>query len=351
VFMQDSMLTAVNLFDRTTYYRVACDPSPLAALAANFPPVPLPQVALAFADDAALAEPTPLTPGVSWTSIEPVTETGRALLILRGRAAPGHAVTLAYDRTTTRLRRFTIDFAGGTAPDALAKLELTSSPGDAGNAKNWALPITNRTRVDSPASLVPPRSGLAAGSSIKHASLMTRDLAPLAPEDLFAKSPSGGGPGATILVTLRGDALAPGAELAGGADLAAALVAAKSAATTSPVPARVGVVVLLGKGESDPDTIESLGTRAAKAAAAAGLDDPDAVVFTASEVLGIQRGGEPVTVALVAVAPDLKVLGVAVADQRASEGKTLADEIVRAISAATAAEPAKDTEKKPTDAK
>jgi hypothetical protein len=174
---------------------------------------------------------------------------------------------------------------------------------------------------------------------------MTRDLAPVAPEDLFAKSPSGGGPGVAILVTVRGESLAPGAELAGGADLAAALSAADAASKSSPVPTRVGLVALLGKGESDPEAITALDQRAAKAAADAGLSDPDAVFFTASEVLGIQRGGEPVSVALVAVAPDLKVLGVAVADERASEAKNLADEIVRAIAKR---EEAKAIEKTPT---
>jgi hypothetical protein len=347
VFMQSGTLTAINLFDRTTFFRVSCDASPLAALSANFPPIPLPQIPLAFSDDGAFAEPTPLTPGVTWTSIEPATETGRMLLILKGHSSGGHAVTLAYERATTRLRRFTIEFAAGTtsAPDALVKLDLTSSPGDAGNAKNWSLPITNRTRVDSPASLVPPRSGLAEGSTIKHASLMTRDLAPVAPEDLFTKSPAGGGPRVAILVTVRGESLAPGAELAGGADLAAALAAADAASKSSPVPTRVGLVALLGKGESDPEVIAALGQRAAKAAADAGIADPDAVFFTASEVLGIQRGGEPVAVALLAVAPDLKVLGVAVADQRGSETKPLAEEIVRAIAKAEAGKKVDESKK------
>lgn len=320
VHMQDSTLTAINLFDRTTFFRAPCDASPLKALAANFPPVPVPQVAFAYATDTLLAAPTPLTTGATWTSIETGVEVGRPMLILRG-SSPDATLTLAFDRQTNRLRRFTAEFAGA-AEGALSKLELTSSPADAGVAKNWLLPVDGRTRVESPALLVPPRSGLAEGSSIKHASLMTRELAPLTPESLFEQGRDAAAPQAVALVTFRGEAVGDGE---GSENLAAAITAASQAAKDK--SCRVGVIGLLGKGTLDPDQIEKLTARLAGLANDRGVAGAFSSLLTASDVLGIERGGQPVETAIIVVGKDLKVWGVVVADDRAEDGAKMQAEI------------------------
>ncbi|XVJ60105.1 MAG: hypothetical protein HEQ23_12205 [Tepidisphaera sp.] len=327
VHVQDATLTAINLFDRTTYFRTPCDASPLKALAANFPPVPVPQIEFAYAADTLLGSPTPLTTGATWTSIESGVEVGRPMLILKG-SSPGATLTLAFDRQTNRLRRFTAEFAGAVG-SGLAKLELTSSPADAGVAKNWLLPVDGRTLVDSPALLVPPRSGLAEGSSIKHASLMTRELAPMTPESLFDQGSDAAAPQAVALVTFRSEAVPDGE---GSEDLAAAISAACEAVKIK--GGRAGVIGLLGKGTLDPEQIEKLTARLTALATDRGVAGGFASLLTASEVLSIERGGQPVETAIIVVGPDLKVLGVVVADDRADESAKLQAEVESFLSQA-----------------
>jgi hypothetical protein len=338
VHVQDATLTAVNLFDRTTYFRTPCDASPLKALAANFPSVPVPQVALAYAEGTLLTTPTPLTTGATWTSIETGVEVGRAMLILKGSSSgPTPAnLTLAFDRQTNRLRRFVAEYPGATGV-ALAKLELTSSPADSGTPKNWLLPVEGRTKVDSPALLVPPRAGLAAGSSIKHASLMTQSLEAITPESLFEGGSASASPRAVVLITFRSDLVEAVEEPK---DLVAAMRAAVGAAGKGQA-VRVASVGLLGKSDLDPTKIDALVGRATKIAAAAGLTGARATLLTASEVLGVERGGQAVDAAVIVLSPDLKVLGVVVADGRSDQSGKLQEEI-EAILAASVAPPAKE---------
>lgn len=330
IHVKDKVLTALNVFDRTTYFRAEGAEDIPGALSAHFPPIPLPQLQLAFADETTLAAPTPLTAGCSWSAVEAATEFGRPMLILKGQAAKG-PVAITFDRQSGRLRKLTAEFPGAAGP-ALSRLELTSSPGDSGDAKNWVLPVDGRTRVDSPAMLVPPRSGLGAGSSIKHASLMTAALAPVAPETLFGKAGDPVAPKAAILVVFRTEALAGGFSEH---DLAAALAAAGAAAADAKNgPFVVRAVGILGKNEMDPDKIEAAAARAAGVLAKAGLPGAGATpLLTASEVLTVERGGQAVDVAAVALGADLKVRGVVVADHRAGEPAKLSEELAAACTA------------------
>lgn len=340
IHVKDRVLTALNVFDRTTYFRAEADVDIPAALGAHFPPIPLPQPALAFAEETTLTAPTPLTTGASWSSVEPATEFGRPMLVLKGSSAKG-PVAITLDRQSGRVRKLTAEFSGAAGP-AVAKLELTSSPGDAGDAKNWGLPVEGRTRVESPAMLAPPRSGLTAGASIKHASLMTPGLAPAAPESLFGKAGDPSGPRAALLVVFRAEALSAGFSEK---DLLAAIEAAKSAAAGAKVGACVvRGVGILGKNEMDPEKIEAASAKAAAVLAKGGLAGPAASpLLTASEVLTVERGGQAVDVAIVAVGPDLKVRGVVTADHRSGEAAKLAEE----ATAACAEEPKKAPEAKP----
>lgn len=327
IHVKDKVLTALNVFDRTTYFRAEGAEDIPAALAAHFPPIPLPQIQLAFAEEATLAAPTPLTVGTTWSGVEAATEFGRPMLVLKGQSGKG-PVAVTFDRQSGRVRKLTAEFTGA-AGSGVARLELTSSPGDSGDAKNWVLPVDGRTRVDSPALLVPPRSGLGPGSSIKHASLMTAGLGPVAPETLFGKAGDPAAPATAVLVVFRTEALSGGFSEK---DLEAALAAARSAAGDAKGGRVVVVAVgILGKTEMDPEKIDAAAARAGGVVARSGLTA--SVLLTASEVLTVERGGQAVDVALVALGPDLKVRGVVVADHRAAEAAKLAEELAAACAA------------------
>lgn len=337
VHISAGTLTALNLFDRTTYFRTDCGNAIDEALAQNFPPVPLPQIPAAFAEDTTIPAPTPLTPGVTWTAIEAATDVGRSLLALKGSSRDAD-VTLMIDRTTGRVRKLIAEFRGAQGA-SLAKLDLTCSAADSGESRNWLLPVDGRTRVESPALLAPPRSGLAPGGSIKHVSLMTEQLAPLAPDALFAEDAA-----LTVLVTVRSEGFGAGTRKD---DLDAALNAAHAAMKDA---RDVRAVVLLGKDELDPVKLESMVKALRELRADAGVDAGAEAgpLVTASEVLTVERGGQPADVAILVVARDLSVRGVVVADGRGNETAKMRDELTAAMQApAPKVEAKPDTNEKP----
>jgi len=317
-------LTAVNRFERTTVYTAAIRSTShevLADLTSHFQPMPFPQLALALAsaeasssgDTGLLSDAMPLTPGVTFDSAEALVESGRAVIVMKGRHTGGRAggaVSASVERATGRLRRFTADFDASTG-NSIARIELVCAPSDQGDAGKWGIALEGRQVVKSPAELAPRRPGLVAGDSVKNASLMSEDLAPVSPDALMPRAG-----GRVVLVCFRGEGDGPPSE----ADLRAAAIASgravKLAAGENPsVVVSVRGVALLGLSEIDPVRLSALAARWRTIAAEAGLADTG-LLFTASRVLVAEERAVPADTFAVAVNPDLSVRSVSIADRR-----------------------------------
>lgn len=321
----NGMITAVNRFERSTVYtaqvKAASSETLLAELSSHFQAMPFPQLAFAMGGDAPLADAMPLTPGLTFDSAEAGVESGRAVVVMKGRHTGGRfggPVTMSVERATGRLRRFAAEFDGASG-GAISRVELVCAPSDAGEAEKWGISLEGRSIVKSPADLAPRRPGLAAGESIRNASLMSEDLAPLSPETLLPKLPGntpGGGSGRVVLVCFRGDGDAPPSE----ADLKAAAIAAGRAAKLAggETPASAAVVrgvALLGLSEIDPTRLSALAARWRAIAAEAGLVDAG-LLFTASRVLSAEEKNTAVDTFVVHVNSDLAVRTVTIADRK-----------------------------------
>lgn len=317
-------LTAVNRFERTTVYTApikgACHEI-LADLNTHFQAIPFPQLALAMAasdhtgsgETGLMADAMPMTPGITLDSAEPIVEGGRAVVVMKGRHTGGRAggtVSVSVERATGRLRKFTADFDGATG-NAVSKIELVCAPSDQGDAAKWGIALEGRQVVKSPAELAPRRPGLIAGDSVKNASLMSEDLAPLSPDTIIPKAG-----GRVLLVCFRGEGDAPPSEADLRATASASARAVKLAAAESPaVTVAVRGVALLGLSEIDPVRLSALAARWRALAAEAGLADTG-LLFTASRVLVAEDRGNPADTFAVAVNADLTVRTVSITDRR-----------------------------------
>ncbi|MEK6703576.1 MAG: hypothetical protein AABZ53_15045 [Planctomycetota bacterium] len=321
-------VVALNRFEKGTCFETEYKGEIPAALAESFRPLPLPQVSLTFGADTSLRAPVPLAPDTAWITAEASTEQGRAMVVLKGRSSAGE-VSLTMEKSTGRLRRFSLTLAS-PSPGGLTKLELISSPSDAGDSKKWGLETQGRTRVGSPSELAPKRASLAAGVSIKNTSLVTADLANIAIESLFAKDKSGKSPVAVVLVCFR-------AEGEGGLtkDTQAALSASVRAALDPGVLKAGGVVIrgvgLLGPTEIDPPRLALLADQWAKLAAEHGDRVPTNLLFSSSRVLQVEHAGQAADSQVVVIDPDQKALAAMSVDGQADKEAETAAEIVRAI--------------------
>lgn len=321
-------VVALNRFEKGTCFETEYKGEIPAALAESFRPLPLPQIPLTFGADATLRTPVPLSPDTTWNTAEAATEQGRAMIVLRGRSTAGE-VSLTMERSTGRLRKFMLTLSSPSA-GGLTKLELVSSPSDAGDAKKWGLDVTGRTRVGSPSELAPKRASLTAGTSVKNTSLVTADLANIAIESLFAKDKSGKGPVAVVLVCFR-------AEGEGGLtkDTQAALGAAVRAALDPGVLKAGGVVIrgvgLLGPTEIDPPRLALLADQWAKLAAEHADRVPANLLFSSSRVLQVEHAGQAADTQVVVIDPEHKALAAMSADGQADKESETAAEIVKAI--------------------
>lgn len=321
-------VVALNRFEKGTCFEAEYKGEIPAALAESFRPLPLPQIPLTFGADATLKTPVPLAPDTVWNTAETATEQGRAMIVLRGRSTAGE-VSLTMEKSTGRLRKFLLTLSSPSA-GGLTKLELVSSPSDAGDAKKWGLDVTGRTRVGSPSELAPKRAALAAGTSVKNTSLVTADLANIAIDSLFAKDKSGKAPVAAILVCFRADG-------EGGLtkDTQAALGAAVRAALDPGVLKAGGVVIrgvgLLGPTEIDPPRLALLADQWAKLAAEHGDRVVANLLFSSSRVLQVEHAGQAADTQVVVIDPDQKALAALSADGQADKQGETAAEIVKAI--------------------
>lgn len=153
-------LRVVHALDAQSYWESASSAeSPLAALPSDWPPLPLPHFALAWAEEPGSAL-TPYARNIRWTSAEIRDETGAPHAILRGRG-PRADVEIVVEGATGRLLRMqtTID-AGST------RLELACTPVGADEAPALGIDISRRQLVRSLAELKPREGDIRPGDPL-----------------------------------------------------------------------------------------------------------------------------------------------------------------------------------------
>ncbi len=163
IYAADGQLTAVLASNPTTFYRAEFEgPPTLAALSGALHPLPIPELAIFFADGDPVSEPTPLTRGITWSPVTRSIDEPTTPLTITGTidGRPGPSMTFEYqtvqrDRhkeSLLRLRSFTcpIGPASSVEERTLSTISAWIDPGD---PASWKIETANRTRVDSLAAL------------------------------------------------------------------------------------------------------------------------------------------------------------------------------------------------------
>lgn len=146
------------------------DPTP-DDLARVLPPLPLPQLAIAFGRDDALASPTPYTPGVTWTSASATDAGAHPTSTLVGHSAAG-PITMTMDARTGRLRELVAELASDPQP---VTIELACRAIDPGDPGAWPIDPAGRERLASLADLGRPRPLITPGRPIPDLPISTLD--------------------------------------------------------------------------------------------------------------------------------------------------------------------------------
>jgi hypothetical protein len=164
------VLTAANTDNENDRWILQNAGSDIASILSHFPPLPVPQLQLAFGPRS-FADPCPYTTAVAWHTAEAVPAgplVGEAGITLRGHAAASQ-VEAMFDARTLRLRSFRAELDGG------AVLELESKPVDAGNPADWTIPSAGRRTVAALSDLAAQRGPMSAGHFILDLSFNTSD--------------------------------------------------------------------------------------------------------------------------------------------------------------------------------
>lgn len=173
-------LTAVHEEDPTTYAVVATGAglNPADVLRVLLPPLPIPQLSLAF--DPGDVDWCPLVRGVRWESAVRIGQGGESGIRLSGSSEAGPA---SLELIAGRVRRFEAILDAATGASIIVEAE----PVEPGNPDAWALDTAGRRRVDSLADLRPLGPPLTPGERWPETRITapgTRDAAewPPAPE-------------------------------------------------------------------------------------------------------------------------------------------------------------------------
>jgi hypothetical protein len=279
-----------------------------AALRDILPPIPLPQLAALAPDPAALDEPTPYTPRVTWTGASLDADARPPTATVTGSFAGG-PVTMTIDGESGRLVSFRADTTG---PDGPVTLELTAKPVDPGTPATWKIETAGREVVTKLAELrtgrVPPV--LKVGDAVPDVALLGPDLSSWSLHEALASAareqPGEPAPPA-VLILFRADRVGPQA-MTDAKSAAAALRGLKSADPPARFASRAGVVIDLG--EFSRDRFQSL-RRQWSEGAPEGVPD---LLWASSAAQTIDRFSKEAAALAAVVAPDRTLRAVVVLD-------------------------------------
>lgn len=164
VWWGGEMLIAISDRNETTFYSELLPGKPdLATISSALRPLPLPQLELAFSDDASFSMPTPYTPDTIWTSatLGTAIKGGREVVVIQGYSA-GRSVSLTIDPRTDRLRTFHAEIGSLDGHDAII-LDLEIRPIEPPPIEEWAIRTAHRSRVDQVIDLLPRRGPVHVG--------------------------------------------------------------------------------------------------------------------------------------------------------------------------------------------
>lgn len=227
------------------------------ALAGVLPPVPAPQIELAFGDGA-FSRPLPYMRDVEWYSAQ--REHGRAAAVtgaitLAGRTPTG-SVRLTIDPVTNRLRTLTASLTRDEQSPVL-DIELRFQPLPAGDPETWAIDVTGRREAPSLTDLRPLPKRLTAGDPVPDVTTYTTDLEAGSLLDSLA---SGGPNLELVLVLYRVERTEP-LSAAESAARHAFVVAHNTSAGQVRRPRVLGAVAVFPLMIFEPDTLTKLEAR------------------------------------------------------------------------------------------
>ncbi len=157
VWSDSKSLRIVSRLDEQSYFERPVDQRDvLASLDAVLPPLPLPQLALAFADDPA-ASLTAYCVGVRWSKASVDDATRPAIISVEG-SSERVEVSLKADAATGRILRMLTTLDGG-----MTTVELTTEPLAPAEARPIGIDTSRRDRVSDPADFVPRRAKVLIG--------------------------------------------------------------------------------------------------------------------------------------------------------------------------------------------
>lgn len=181
IAVTNQRLIAANRRDAATFVARDLPEGPLStSVAAILPPVPLPQIELAFGEDPAFANPLPYLRDIRWISASQ--ERGRAAAIdpsftVIGQGPLGQ-VTLVIDQRTSRLRALTATIARDEASPTL-DIELRCQPVSTpppGDHDSWTIDTTDRRELPSLTDLRPAPRRLRPGDPVPDPSTYTTTM-------------------------------------------------------------------------------------------------------------------------------------------------------------------------------
>lgn len=138
---REGRLSAVHERDPASYALVeAANPnaSPVTVIRETLPPLPVPQISLAF--DEGEVEWCPLTPDITWVSAERLSDGIAPSMKLTGHSSIG-PVTL--EIAAGRFRRF----EGDLDPSGETRIVIEATPVDEGDPAGWALRLDGRRQL------------------------------------------------------------------------------------------------------------------------------------------------------------------------------------------------------------
>lgn len=299
-------------------------------LAGVMPPLPLPQLEVAFGDDAKLQRPLLYVRDVSWNGIESKSLAGKPMYLVKGTSRTGD-VTITLDQVTGRLRQFTADITAAGSEGQM-RLEVTSTPIDAGDPQTWTLNSADRERVAA-LDLLGPRAGdLTVGQRFPALPILDATLAPFTPADVFSLANP---PGALVLVAFRPSTDTDEARLIL-ADAKAGIASLQGlgmATAKGVAPLAIRPLAVL---EGEEFAVERL------AAWTARWDHVDqkqlgqkfgSMLSTSSSGISLDRFGPGLAAALIIIGADQRVLGVVPLDGRADDEGVIRREFIAASGA------------------